>query len=107
MKFNTQSPTPAASHGARRNEAWAIDFAKLDLDRRPLVVMVIDVYTRRPLSATVTLSIAEDIAAGLGRLVRRSGCPHEIRIDHGFDQLCGFKDWRNYSGLGPAAPRHR
>jgi putative transposase len=56
-------------------------------------------YTRRPLSATVTLAIAEDIAAGLGRLVKRAGCPQEIWLDHAYDVKFGpLETW---------AERHR
>jgi hypothetical protein len=52
MKFNTQSSASAAPHAARRNVAWAIDFAMLDFAHRPLVMLVVDIDTRRPLSAT-------------------------------------------------------
>lgn len=75
-------------HPTRRNQAWAIDFARLDLDRRPLVMMVIDGYTHRLLSAAVKPAIVEGIAIGLMQLVRRSGRPHEIWIDHEFDHSC-------------------
>ena len=75
-------------HPTCRNQAWAIDFARLVLDRKPLVMMVIDVYTHRLLRAAVKPAIAESIAIELMQLVRRSGRPHQIWIDHEFDHSC-------------------
>lgn len=66
----------------RRNQAWAVDFAMLDVVHRPFVMMVADVGTRRPLSATVSLVVVEDIIIILERLVRRTGPPEQIWMDH-------------------------
>jgi hypothetical protein len=67
----------------RPNEAWTIDCAMLDWPHRPLVMLVIDVATRRPLSATVSLMVVEDIVATLQRLVRRSGRPEQVWMCYG------------------------
>ncbi|WP_168195535.1 transposase family protein [Bradyrhizobium sp. NAS80.1] len=53
----------------------------LDFAHRPLVMLVVDVGTRRPLSATVSLAIADDDVATLERLARRAGYPQEIWVD--------------------------
>jgi hypothetical protein len=56
MKFNAAQSMPnmAARQVTRRNQAWAIDKARLDLgNRRPLIMMVVDVHSRLPLSLTV------------------------------------------------------
>lgn len=86
MKFDT---TPFMSPDRRltcQNQAWAIEFAVLDLDCRPLLMMVIDVHapTRLPLSATASLAMPEDVVGMLERLVRRSGKPEEVWIYYGF-----------------------
>ncbi|WLA63806.1 hypothetical protein [Bradyrhizobium diazoefficiens] len=44
-------------------------------------MIVIDVGTRRPLSATLFLLKLEDLAATLRRVVARSGPPREIWVD--------------------------
>lgn len=82
MKFNTHSPTSAALYATSHNEAWAIDFAMLDFAAKPLVMLVVDVRTRRPLSATVSHMAMEDIIIRLERLVRRSGRPERIWMDY-------------------------
>lgn len=46
-------------------------------------MLVVDVGTRRPLSATMSLAIADDVVATLERLARRSGYPQELWVDHG------------------------
>lgn len=71
----------------RRNEAWAVNVAKLDIPNRPTIVMVVDVGTRGLLSATVTLAAGQDVAHTLERLVRRSGTPREIWVDRGLRPL--------------------
>jgi hypothetical protein len=76
-------------HPTRRNQAWAVDFAVLDFAERPLVKLVIDVRTRRPLSATLTLAIDDDLPAGLDRLVRRTGRPEEIWFDNQYEFCFG------------------
>jgi transposase InsO family protein len=76
-------PKKPARQMTRLNEAWAVDFMVLDCAHRPLVMLVVDVGTRRALSATVSLAIAEDVVATLERLVRRSGRPQEIWVDDG------------------------
>ena len=80
------------SHPTRRNQAWAVDFALLDANSRPFVMIVVDVHSRLPLSATVTLGIALDVTATLGRLGQRSGLPEEIWIDHGL-HLPALQTW--------------
>ena len=96
MKFNNKqfrpTPTPRVT---RPNEAWMVDFALLDFVGRPLVMLVADVGTRRPLSATVSLQNAEDVAAALGRLVRPSGSPDQIWIDNHYEFRFGaaLKSW--------------
>jgi hypothetical protein len=86
MKFDT-TPFMSRDHQLTcQNQAWAIEFAVLDLDCRPLLMMVVDVHahTRFPLSATSSLAMPEDVVGMLERLVRRSGKPEEVWIDHGF-----------------------
>jgi hypothetical protein len=58
-------------------------------------MLVVDVGTRRPLSATMSLPDGEDVAPALGRLVRRSGCPDQIWIDnhHEFRFGAALKSW--------------
>jgi hypothetical protein len=67
----------------RPNEVWEVDFAMLNFADRPLVMLVVDVGTRCPLSATVSLAVVEDIVAMLERLVRRLGRPQEIWMTYG------------------------
>jgi Integrase core domain len=86
MKFDTkQLAKTAKPEVTRQNQAWAVDFARLDLDLRPFVMLVTDVHTRRPLSATVSLTVPQDIADTLNRTIGRSGRPEEIWIDNGFE----------------------
>jgi transposase InsO family protein len=97
MKFNNPPfmPTTHARQVTRPKEAWAIDFTTLDFADRPLLMLVVDVGTRRPLSATVSLPNAEDVTAALGRLVRQSGCPDQIWIDNHYEFRLGaaLKSW--------------
>jgi hypothetical protein len=85
MKIKTTPlmPNTPARHVTRRNQAWEIDFAMLDRPHRPFVMLVIDVVTRRPLSATVSLMVVEDIVATLQRLVRRLGSPEQVWMSYG------------------------
>jgi hypothetical protein len=85
MKFDTTPFMPPARQLTYQNYAWAIDFAKLDLGRRPLLMMVVDVQSQRPLSATATLAVPARVAATLERLVQREGAPEEILTGHGWD----------------------
>jgi len=92
--------TTPARQVTRPNEAWAIDFAILDFAQRPSVMLVVDVGTGRPLSATVSLVVAEDIVVVLDRLVRRSGSPEQVWMDYSIsyntDQGCfhpSLHDW--------------
>jgi hypothetical protein len=87
MKLDSTPPMPnaAAQQFTRANQAWAIDFAVLDFAEGPLVRLVVDVGTRRPLSATLTLAVDDDIAAGLDRLARRSGRPEQIWLDNRYE----------------------
>jgi hypothetical protein len=91
MKFDNLSFTPnAPAHQVMRpNQAWAVDFAVLDFAERPLVRLVVDVGSRRPLSATLTLGVDDDIAAGLDRLARRSGRPEQIWLDNQYEFCFG------------------
>jgi ribosomal protein S18 acetylase RimI-like enzyme len=84
MKFNDQPfmPTTPRRRVTRPNEAWAIDFMVLDFAQRPFVILVADVGTRRPLSATVSHVVVEDIVARLERLVQRSGSPKQVWLDY-------------------------
>jgi hypothetical protein len=100
MKFNATPFISPARQLTCQNYAWAIDFAMLDLDRRPLLMMVVDVQSRRPLSATATLAVPERVAGTLERLVRREGTPEEIWTDHGFDH-------RFHPALQAWSERHR
>ena len=75
----------------RPNEAWLIDTALLNFSHRSFVMLVADVATRRPLSATLLLLNIEDVVATLQRLVVRSGSPKEVWMDHGF--------WHHHSPL--------
>ena len=97
MKLNSTPPMPKApaQQFTRANQAWAIDFAVLDFAERPLVRLVVDVGTRRPLSATLTLAVDDDIAAGLDRLARRSGRPEQIWLDNQYEFCFGaaFRFW--------------
>jgi hypothetical protein len=85
MKFNSTPPmrNAPAQQFTRANQAWEVDFAMLDFAERPLVMLVVDVGTRRPLSATVSLAVVEDIVATLQRLVRRSGSPEQVWMTYG------------------------
>src|ERR1700694_777318 len=84
MKFDTKRfiAKAAARQVTRQNQAWAIDFAMLDFADRPFVMLVVDVGTRRPLSATMSLVVVEDIIAMLERLVRRLGTPEQVWMDY-------------------------
>src|SRR5260370_33434847 len=80
MKFKSKFiPNKTTHRQMRANQAWAVDLAILDLPHRPVVMLVIDVGTRLPLSATVTPSIAADVVATLKRPARRSKRPDEDR----------------------------
>ncbi|MHC2275353.1 transposase InsO family protein [Bradyrhizobium diazoefficiens] len=84
----------------RRNEAWAVNVAKLDIPNRPTIMMVVDIGTRRLLSATVSLAVSEDIVATLERLTRRTGCPRQIWVDHSSTYRWGlFQDWSRQRGI--------
>jgi hypothetical protein len=90
MKFDTTKlmANTAVPHVTRRNQAWAIDIARFDLKNRvPFVMMVIEVHTRLPLSATVSPATHCAAATGLDRIVRRSGPPNEIWIDRSFEPM--------------------
>lgn len=76
-------PMTSANRPMRANETWAVDFMVLDYARRPFVMLITDVGTRRPLSATVSLMTVEDIIIRLERLVRRSASPQQIWMDYG------------------------
>ena len=88
-------------HPTRRNQAWAVDFAVLDANSRPFVMIVVDVHTRLPLSATVTPGIAEDVTATLGRLGRRSGVPNNIWLDRGLHTRA-IQNWTEANGISIA-----
>lgn len=96
MKLIRTPPSPNVStqQAKRANQAWAIDYTVLDFAERPVVRLVIDVRTRRLLSATLTFGMA-DIGSGLERLVDRSGRPEQIWLDSyynsGFD--LALKSW--------------
>lgn len=100
MKFDTTPLMSPARQLTCQNYAWAIDFAMLDLDRRPLLMMVVDVQSHRPLSVTATLAVPARVAATLERLVRREGAPEEIWTDHGYDH-------RFHPALQALSERHR
>jgi hypothetical protein len=87
MKFEKMP----ARQVTRPNQAWAIDFALLDLPQKSIVMLVIDVGTRMPLSATtLTRAIAGNvIATTLDRLGRRLGKPEQIWMDYGFANNSG------------------
>ncbi|WP_407180408.1 glyoxalase superfamily protein [Bradyrhizobium sp. STM 3562] len=78
LRFKPMNPTRRVT---RPNEAWAADFMALDFPDRPSVMLVADVGTRRPLSATVSVVVVQDIIATLERRVRRSGRPDEIWME--------------------------
>jgi|GEM_PF-6580227 len=84
MKFDTTPFLSPARGVTCHNRAWAIEFATLDLDCRPFLMMVADIYVdaRLPLSVTVSVAMPEDVVGALERLVHRSGKPEEIWIDH-------------------------
>lgn len=100
MKFDTTPLMSPARQLTCQNYAWAIDFAMLDLDRRPLLMMVVDVQSHRPLSVTATLAVPARVAATLERLVRREGAPEELWTDHGYDH-------RFHPALQALSERHR
>lgn len=94
-------PNAAPGSFTRGNQVWAVDLALLDLPERPVLMLVIDVDTRRPLSATVSGAGSDDVVATLDGLSHRLGLPKEIWIDrglypvqawsdrHGIDTRCG------------------
>lgn len=93
--FMPKMPVPT-----RPNETWAVDHAILDWPQRLFVMLVIDVATRRPLSATVSLAVSEDIVATLERLIRRTGCPQQIWVDHSSAYRWGlFQGWSKRRGI--------
>ncbi|WLA64924.1 DDE-type integrase/transposase/recombinase [Bradyrhizobium diazoefficiens] len=96
MKINLMKP-----HPTRRNQAWAVDFAVLDAKGRPFVMIVVDVHTRLPLSATVSLGLADDFTAILDRLSRRLGFPEEIWIDGG-RHAQALQTWAEPHGISVA-----
>jgi hypothetical protein len=100
MKFDTTPFVPPARQLTYPNYAWTIDFVKLDLDRRPLLMMVVDVQSQRPLSATATLAVPARVGATLEQLVRREGAPEEILTCHCWDH-------RVDPALQALAERHR
>lgn len=84
----------------RANETWAVDHAILDWPERLFVMLVIDVATRRPLSATVSLAVSEDIVATLERLTSRIGCPRQIWVDNSSAYRWGlFQVWSRQRGI--------
>lgn len=91
MNLNSTPPIPNVSvqHFQRANQTWAIDFGVLDFAEMPLVKLVIDVATRRLLSATLTLAIDDDLPAELDQLVRRKSSPEEIWIDKRYESSFG------------------
>lgn len=89
----------------RANQAWLIDFMVLDFTDRPFVMLVVDVGTRRPLSATVGLVVVEDIIAMLERLVRRSGRPEQVWLDHSLAYNSALGDF--HPALQAWAKHHR
>lgn len=95
MKLNSTPPmrNAPAQQFTRANRAWAVDYAILDLAERPFVMLVIDVHTRRPLMATVTPTIPEDIAAALERSFHWPSLPEEIWIDRAFERNAALRPW--------------
>jgi len=89
-----------ARHATRRNRAWMVDIARFDLKKhmRP-VMMVVDVHSRRPLSATVSPAIASAITTTLDRLVQRLGSPAEIWIDRDFELDLALRYWAELHGI--------
>ncbi|UFW43317.1 hypothetical protein [Bradyrhizobium sp. WSM471] len=84
----------------RRNQAWAIDIAMLDLDGRPIVTLVIDVHTRRPLSATVSSELSGAVTDGLDQLVRSFDRPEAIWLDYIHDHaFFPFLTWADRHGI--------
>lgn len=71
-----------ANRAMHANRTWAVDFLVLNFVHRPFVMLIVDVGTRRPLSATVNLMTVEDILTGLERLVRRTPSPQQIWMDY-------------------------
>jgi transposase InsO family protein len=103
MKFNTAQSMPnmAARQVTRRNQAWAIDNARLDLgNRRPLIMMVVDVHSRLPLSLTVSPAVAGAIAKTLDRLVRRSGPLEDIWIYRDSGLELALRRWAKFHRIG-------
>jgi hypothetical protein len=97
MKFKSKFlPNKTTHRQIRANQAWAVDLAILDLPHRPVVMLVIDVGTRLPLSATVTPTIAEGVVATLERLARRSKRPDEIWIGDSFRLI---ETWAGQHGI--------
>ncbi|WP_407180407.1 hypothetical protein [Bradyrhizobium sp. STM 3562] len=91
---------PGARQATRRNQAWAVDIAMLDLGGSPLVTLVIDVHTRCPLSATVSPTISGAVTDGLDRLVRSFERPEAIWVDYVHDHASfPFMTWADRHGI--------
>lgn len=105
MKFENVQFTPATSRKVTRsNEVWSVDFMMLDFAGRPFVMLVVDVATRRALSATVSLAVVDDVIVRLERLVRRSGRPEQIQRD--YDKAYNSTDGRFHPALQTWAQQH-
>lgn len=91
---------PPVPESTRSNEVWMVDFAKLDFNGRPCVTLVVDVGTRRPLSAMLTFGIA-DIDVEMKRLVAWSGKPKEIWLDNSYQHRfhAALWSWAERQGI--------
>jgi hypothetical protein len=93
---NSQKRSPKKSAAKRvppKNE-WYIELIPILAPNRPLILIAIDADLRRPLIATVTSGIAEDIFAKLDGIGRRVGYPKGVWLE--FDTeipLQAVREW--------------
>ncbi|QOG19236.1 hypothetical protein [Bradyrhizobium sp. SEMIA] len=101
MKLETMPlATPLSDKVTLPNEAWVIDSALLNFADRPFVMLVADVATRRPLSATLDHAVIEDLIATLQRLVAELGSPEQVWMDRGmWHHSPLLRDWAEQHGI--------
>ncbi|HSU58866.1 MAG TPA: DDE-type integrase/transposase/recombinase [Bryobacteraceae bacterium] len=86
LKRKRLSRVPLASHVARSNQEWALDFVSdsLATGRAIRVLAVVDSFTRENLSLEVDTSLSSRrVTRALEVVIERRGIPDSIRCDNG------------------------